>query len=215
MLDVFGVGFGRTGTLSLKIALERLGHGPCHHMTVMLEDPGQIPLWHRAADGEDMDWPAVYADYRSSVDWPGARWWREIAAAFPSAKMILTVRDPESWYESAANSIYAAVTAPPPDPAAHPVVAQMRALAGAVIWDGTFGGRFGDREHAVRIFEEHNAAVRRETDPARLLVYEVGQGWEPLCEFLGAAVPDEPFPRANDRAEFAARIEAHKAGDSR
>ncbi|MGX1914118.1 sulfotransferase family protein [Streptomyces phaeochromogenes] len=207
MLDVFGAGFGRTGTLSLKTALEILGLGPCHHMRAVHDSPDQIPLWQRAAHGEAVDWRAVYAGYRSSVDWPGARFWREITGAFPEAKVILTVRDAHAWYESARSSIYAAVAAPPPDPAAAPLFTAEREMSKAVVWDGVFDGRFEDEAYAVKVYEEHNAAVRRELDPGRLLVFEVGQGWQPLCDFLGVPVPDEPFPRSNDRAEFARFVE--------
>lgn len=208
MLDVFGAGFGRTGTLSLKTALEKLGFGPCHHMLNMLEQPEQIPFWNAAAAGETMDWSQVYAGHRSSVDWPGARFWREITAAFPAAKVILTVRDPEKWYESASSTIYAS-TQQPPTTDSPPVFEQVLDMSQRVVWDGVFGGRFADRDHALRVFVKHNEAVRGEIDGDRLLVYEVSQGWEPLCAFLGVPVPDEPFPRSNDRANFASRVEAY------
>ncbi|MGP4091135.1 sulfotransferase family protein [Streptomyces sp. KR55] len=201
MLEVFGAGFGRTGTLSLRTALERLGFGPCHHMLGLFEDPDTLPLWRAAARGESVDWARAYKGYRSSVDWPGAAFWRDITAAFPDAKVILTVRDPESWYASAESSIHAAAVAPLPDDA-DPLFAQVRQMSLDVVWDGVFDGRFTDKQHAIEVFEEHVAAVKREIDPARLLVFEVRQGWEPLCAFLGVPVPDEPFPRSNDRAAF-------------
>ncbi|CAM5622061.1 sulfotransferase family protein [Streptomyces fumanus] len=210
MVEIFGAGFGRTGTLSLRTALERLGFGPCHHMLHLLECPDAVPLWRAAARGESVDWARVYQGYRSSVDWPGAAFWREITGAFPAAKVILTVRDPESWYASAASSIHAAATAPVPEDA-DPGFAEVRQMSLDVVWNGVFDGRFTDKEHAIRVFEEHNAAVRREIDPERLLVFEVGQGWEPLCAFLGVPVPDEPFPRSNDRAAFARLMEDRRA----
>jgi hypothetical protein len=210
MLEVFGAGAGRTGTLSLKTALEKLGFGPCHHMLHLLEAHDQIPLWERVAAGEAMDWSEVYAGYRSSVDWPGARYWREITAAFPDAKVILTLRDPESWYESVSNSIYPAAMATPP-PHAPPEFERLRKLALSIVWDGVFGGHFSDKEHALRVFKAHNEAVVREIDSDRLLVFEVSQGWEPLCAFLGVPVPDEPFPRTNDRARFAEMVKERSA----
>ncbi|MGW7403990.1 sulfotransferase family protein [Streptomyces sp. NPDC054833] len=205
MLEIFGVGFGRTGTLSLKKALERLGFGPCHHMLGLFEDPDTVALWQAAARGKQVDWTRVYQGYRSGVDWPGAAFWRQITAAFPGAKVILTERDPDAWYASAESSIHAAAVAPLPDDA-DPLFARVRQMSLDVVWDGVFGGRFADRQHALEVYEAHIAAVKRELDPARLLVFEVGQGWEPLCAFLGVPVPDEPFPRSNDRAAFAEQI---------
>ncbi|MEU1055273.1 sulfotransferase family protein [Streptomyces sp. NPDC005876] len=210
MLEIFGAGFGRTGTLSLRTALERLGYGPCHHMLRLLECPDALVLWRAAARGESVDWTQAYDGYRSSVDWPGAAFWREITEAYPEAKVILTVRDPESWYASAASSIHAAATAPLPEDA-DPVFAEVRQMSLDVVWNGVFDGRFSDKEYAIEVFERHIAAVRREIDPKRLLVFEVGQGWEPLCEFLDVPVPDEPFPRSNDQAAFARLMEDRRA----
>jgi sulfotransferase family protein len=213
MLEIFGVGFGRTGTLSLKKALERLGFGPCHHMLGLFEDPDTVALWQAAARGEPVDWTRVYQGYRSGVDWPGAAFWRQITAAFPEAKVILTERDPDAWYASAESSIHAAAVAPLPDDA-DPLFARVRQMSLDVVWDGVFSGRFTDRQHALDVYEGHIAAVERELDPARLLVFEVGQGWEPLCAFLGVPAPDEPFPRSNDRAAFAAQLARLRAAGS-
>jgi hypothetical protein len=204
LLEVIGTGFGRTGTLSLKLALEQLGFGPCHHMVELLEGPDQLRLWAQAAQDGTADWDLVYRGYRATVDWPGARFWRELTAHFSQARVILTVRDPRRWYESAAESIYRAASAPVPE--GDPVIGQMRQVVGRLVWDGEFGGRFSDAEHAIRVFNEHNEAVRREIPAERLLVFEVSQGWEPLCRFLDVPVPQVPFPRSNDRAAFAAKI---------
>lgn len=213
MLEVFGAGAGRTGTLSLKKALERLGFGPCHHMLHLLERPEEMPLWEDAAAGRPTDWTRVYAGYRSSVDWPGARWWREITTTFPKAKVILTLRDPESWYDSVTNSTFkAAMRQPPPD--ASPDFERLRRLSIDIVWEGVFGGRFTDKDHALRVYREHNEAVQREIPADRLLVFEVSQGWQPLCDFLGVPVPDEPFPRSNDRAQFASTMREHSSGSS-
>lgn len=204
MLDVIGAGFGRTGTLSLKLALERLGFGPCHHMVEVLDTPEQLPLWEAAVDGNP-DWDAIYAGYRATVDWPGVHFWREVTARYPEAKVILTVRDPERWYESVKETIFRAAEVAK----AAKDFAERRQIVGRVVWDGTFEGRFEDRDRAIEIFNEHNEAVRREISADRLLEFEVGQGWEPLCAFLGVPVPDEDFPRSNDRQEFAARVAEH------
>jgi len=211
MLQVIGAGFGRTGTTSLKAALERLGLGPCHTMLELFSRPEQMPLWVRASRGEPVDWAELYADYRSTVDWPGARFWREIAAAFPTAKIILTTRDPKAWYDSAHDSIYAAAMQPLPESGADPVFAGLWHMSREVVWDGVFDGRFDDEGHAIRAYEENTRRVTAEADPDRLLVFEVAEGWKPLCDFLGVPIPDEPFPHVNDRAAFAAQISERRS----
>lgn len=207
MLEVIGAGFGRTGTFSLKVALERLGFGPCHHMLALLDKPDEVRLWRKAARGESVDWDEVYRGYRSTVDWPGARFWRELAEHYPAAKVILSTRDPEHWYDSVLGTIHHAAT----DDSAliSPVLAEMRAMSREVVWDGLFEGRFTDRDHALRIFNDHIEAVRGRLPADRLLVFEVAQGWEPLCEFLGTPVPDEPFPNRNRREEFGSLLREH------
>jgi hypothetical protein len=200
MLDIIGAGFGRTGTMSLKNALEMLGFGPCHHMLDMFEHPEEIPGWKRAGQGEPVDWDEIYDGYRSTVDWPGARFWRELVARYPEAKVILTVRDPKSWYDSAYNSIYSAML--PPDPGTNPVFTQLRDMSELVVWQGVFDGRFPDVDHALDVFKNHNEAVRREVPADRLLVFDIGDGWKPLCDFLEVPVPAEPFPKLNSRSKF-------------
>lgn len=210
-MDVIGAGFGRTGTLSLKAALERLGFGPCMHMLPVLADPDRARLFHKAADGDRVSLDAALAGFRSTVDWPGAYFWRDLVARHPAAKVVLTVRDPQQWYDSADRTIYRAATGPrPPDDD----LAAAVDMTHAVVWDGTFGGRFADRDHAVRVFTEHNAAVRRAVPAGRLLEYEVAQGWGPLCAFLGVPAPDEPFPRLNDRATFEAMQQRRRASEA-
>ncbi|MCO5991908.1 sulfotransferase family protein [Actinoallomurus rhizosphaericola] len=207
MLEVIGAGFGRTGTLSLKMALERLGFAPCHHMLGLLEKPDEVRLWRRAARGEAVDWDEVYRGYRSTVDWPGARFWRELAERYPAAKVILTIRDPERWYDSVLGTIHRA--AMDDSPPASPTLAEMRLMVREVIWDGVFEGRFTDRGHALRIFADHIEAVRGRLPGDRLLIFEVAQGWEPLCEFLGRPVPDAPFPHRNRREDFGSLLREH------
>lgn len=209
MLDVIGVGFGRTGTRSLQNALEVLGFGPCHHMLGMFEYPDEIQHWRHAVKGEPTDWDEVYAGYRSTVDWPGARFWRELVAYYPQAKVVLTVRDPQRWYESARNSIYAAML--PPDPGTDPVFTAIRTMSEEVVWQGVFDGRFEDAEYALSVYEGHIAAVRREVPADRLLVFDVTEGWEPLCDHLGVEVPDEPFPRLNATAKFTEFVDGRTA----
>ncbi|MCK9894233.1 sulfotransferase family protein [Frankia sp. AgB32] len=203
MIDVIGAGFGRTGTLSLKLALEKLGFGPCHHMDEVLARRDSIPAWTAAAEGHPTDWDEMYAGYRSTVDWPGALFWRELSGHYPSARVILTVRDPEAWYSSVENTLLrSAMTAPPTmSEDGRRAIAMMN----QVVWNGAFHGRFRDRDAALRMFTEHNESVKREIPADRLLVLDVTEGWEPLCAFLQIPVPDEPFPRLNDQASYAAK----------
>jgi hypothetical protein len=198
-IQVIGAGFGRTGTASLKAALEQLGLGPCDHMHENFDHPERFPLWDAAVlskdVGEPIDWRPLLDGYRAVVDWPGAHFWRELAAVHPEAKVILTVRDPERWYESISATIF-------------PLCEQLKAtegpsLPGDIVVDRTFFQRTADRDYCLEVFREHIAAVQREIAPDRLLVFDVAEGWDPLCAFLGVPVPEhEPFPRLNNTEEF-------------
>ncbi len=207
-LSVIGAGFGRTGTLSLRLALDRLGLGPCYHMLEVFEHPEHIPVWERAADGEEVDWDGLFHFYRSAVDWPVCAFYRELADRYPDAKVILTVREPERWYRSAMETIFPIMTGSPAgnDPVA---LAQAR-MATKVILEQTFGGRVNDRRHAIAVYEQHVEEVRRTVPAERLLVYEVAEGWGPLCRFLGLAEPPEPFPRVNTTEDFRQMIAARR-----
>jgi Sulfotransferase domain len=199
VMNVIGVGFGRTGTASLKAALERLGFGPCAHFFPLIEDQERAALWLRAAQGEPECVAEALAGHRSTVDWPGTYFWRDLIARYPEAKVVLTVRDPQKWYASAERTIYRSATSFRESGAPMPPFARM---AQATVWNGTFKSNFADRDFAIRTFEEHNEAVRREVPAERLLEFEVRQGWGPLCDFLGRPVPDEDFPRLNDTQTF-------------
>jgi hypothetical protein len=196
-LDVIGAGMGRTGTYSLKLALEQLGMGPCHHMAEVIGNAQQKALWRAAGRGDLPDWDVALAGYRSAVDWPSAYFWRELSDYYSHAKVILTVRDPDAWYESVAQTIGLTMDPATNDPETFGV---------AVIGSVVFGGRFDERDHAIAVYEAHNAAVKAYVPAERLLVYEVSEGWEPLCAFLGIPVPSQPFPRTNSSAEFRARM---------
>ena len=205
-LKVVGAGFGRTGTLSLKNALEKLGFGPCYHMMEVFPRPDHIAMWHRLAFAKSMDWDLVFRDFRATVDWPAARWWREIAAHFPDAKVLLSVRDPEAWYQSMSDTIYQPMKWPLRTDVPEAVRLQNEMVRKAILAE-TFDNRFEDKAHAMEVFKRHNQEVRDTIDPARLLVFDVRQGWAPLCSFLEVAVPNEPFPRLNDTASTQAMIQ--------
>ena len=219
MVDVIGAGFGRTGTASLKVALEHLGLGPCHHMFEVVAHPELLPRWERVVAGEDVDWDEVLEGYRSTVDWPGCAYWRELMETYPHAKVILTVRDPERWYDSAYHTIYqlAAETGGDPggDPQEDDAVAglqRMRPMVEKLIWEGTFDGRFEDRAHAIGVFAAHNGAVQRSVPSDRLLIFQVDQGWQPLCDHLGVDVPAEPFPHINQGQSIRELVQTVPAG---
>ena len=204
-LKVVGAGFGRTGTLSLKTALERLGFGPCYHMMEVFPRPEHVAMWHRLAFEHTMDWDEIFRGFQATVDWPAARWWREIAAHYPDAKVLLSVRDPEAWYKSMSDTIYQPMKSPAPDGAPEIVRLQSEMIRRSVLAE-TFDNRFEDKAHAIEVFKRHNQAVRDAIDPARLLVFDVREGWTPLCRFLGVPIPGEPFPRLNDTATTQAMI---------
>jgi hypothetical protein len=204
-LKVVGAGFGRTGTLSLKSALERLGVGPCYHMMEVFPRPEHVAMWHRLAFGHPIDWDELFRGFHATVDWPSARWWREIAAHFPDAKVLLSLRDPEAWYKSMSDTIAQPLREPAPDDAPEIVRLQSEMVRKAILLE-TFDNRFEDKAHAIDVFERHNQEVRDTIDPARLLTFDVREGWEPLCRFLDVAIPDEPFPRLNDTATTQAMI---------
>jgi hypothetical protein len=204
-LRVFGSGWGRTGTMSLKLALERLGFGPCHHMVEIFRRPDTAQLWIDAANGRP-DWEAVFAGYGSMTDLPGAAYWRELAAYYPDAKIIHTMRDPDAWFDSTQATILS------PESAANAPNPVLGAFFETMTRD--FQGGMHDRKHMIDLFNRHNEAVLAAIPKERLLVFEVRQGWEPLCDFLGVAVPDGPFPRENTTEQFNARPrDAHGAPD--
>jgi hypothetical protein len=204
-LKVVGAGFGRTGTLSLKTALETLGFGPCYHMAEVFPRPDHIRMWHRLAFENQMDWDALFDGFQAAVDWPAARWWREIAAHFLDAKVLLSVRDPEAWYKSMIDTIYQPMKSPAPDGVPELFRLQNEMVRKAILGE-TFDNRFEDRAHAIDIFNRHTQEVRDAIDPARLLMFDVREGWAPLCRFLDVPIPDEPFPRLNDTASTQAMI---------
>lgn len=200
-LDIVGAGFGRTGTLSTKTALEQLGFSRCYHMLEVGLHAEHPATWRRAASGEDVDWPAIFDGYRAAVDWPACVFWPELLGAFPEAKVLLTVREPEAWCASFRETIAQVIE--PPFPAG---AEDILSMAEQVIVDRTFGGTLGDDSHLMECYERHNQTVIDAVDPSRLLVFDVRDGWEPLCAFVGRPVPDEPFPNVNDRAFFHALI---------
>ena len=196
---MIGAGWGRTGTLSLKAALERVGVGPCHHMFEVFAHPEQMPSWAAAIRGEPWDAEATLTGFRATVDFPSCLAWHDLAEACPDAKVLLSTRSAESWWRSFDATIGPHLRDQPDDPN----LPGLRAMFDAIL-DVALGGRDAslDPERAMAAFEAYNAAVIASLPAERLLCYEVGSGWEPLCEFLDVPVPDEPFPRSNSTEDF-------------
>lgn len=191
-LKVIGAGFGRTGTDSMREALTILGFGPCHHMVEVIENDEQTRLWRGLAKGGAPDWTRLFEGYTSSVDWPSAFYWRDLIRVYPDAKVILTWRTAESWWESFEKTILA-VIAKSEDP---------DTLGIALIAKQVFGGRPHDRDHAIAVYEANVKAVQETVPPERLLVYKLGDGWTPLCAHLRVPVPDQPYPSRNSTDAF-------------
>ena len=201
-LQVIGAGVGRTGTYSLKLAINQLQLGPCHHMEEVLHNmPVHVPLWSSAVAG-DPDWSKLYDGYMSAVDWPTACFFRELASAFPSAKFILTERDPGRWADSFGETIYALLAGR--DEAPQEMRDWLDMVAEVVAKSGFPPGL--DRDGLIQAFVAHNDAVKQTIPASRLLVFEVKQGWQPLCAFLDAPIPTDEFPRTNHREEFWDRV---------
>lgn len=198
-LEVIGAGFGRTGTESMKLALEQLGFAPCYHMFEVLPHTDRVKTWRAAAEGELPDWDAAFAGYQATVDWPGAYYWRELALHWPDAKILLTVRDPLAWWRSIDSTIF-------------PLIRDSATADGIgtkLVKNRVFGGNIDDRDHVIATYLRNTEEVQATFGPDRLLTYELGSGWGPLCGFLGVPVPDMPYPRSNSGEEFAERVEKH------
>ena len=203
-LEVIGPGFGRTGTKSMKEALDQLGLGPCHHMGEIFEHPEQVPYWQAIAAKKPVDWSAVFCGYRSQIDWPGAHVWRELATAYPTAKVVMTVRPEAAWWDSFSNTIAKLVTNYKEMPLP-PQVRSMMEVWATSVGQETFRGMFNDRDTALAAYRRRTEEVRAAIPPERLLVFDVAEGWEPLCRFLGKSVPSAPFPHQNTTQQFQAR----------
>lgn len=206
-LQIVGAGYGRTGTNSLKLALEQLGFGPCHHMFEVRDDfERQVVFWEDALVGKAMDWDEVYAGFQSQVDWPGAHYWREVADHFPDAKVLLSVREPNGWFDSFTKTIgdYMNKRGEHGDEQRNRTSKFVYQMIGIE----TFENRYNDRDYMVQKFNDHIATVQAAIPADRLLTFDVREGWAPLCAFLGVDVPDTPFPRSNSSKEFQERVES-------
>jgi hypothetical protein len=191
-LKVIGTGFGRTGTDSMREALNILGLGPCHHMLEVNASEDQKQMWRAAVHDPRPDWERLFAGYASALDWPSAYYWRELIAFYPQAKVVLTYRTADSWWKSFEQTILRGIQ----------MSTEPESLGIALVRDKVFSGRPDDRALAIARYEDNVQAVKATVPPERLLVHSLGDGWEPLCAHLGVPVPAQPYPSRNSASDF-------------
>ena len=199
-LSVIGAGFGRTGTMSIKMALEHLGLGPCHHMEEVFGNPAQLPNWLAAAQGQQVDWDDVFTGYGSAVDWPSAHYWRELAEVYPNSKILLSVRPAERWWESFSGTIKKILEIRDTIPEEYP--RSVANMGYKIIAEQTFSNAMDDKAKVLSAFQKRIEDVKQAIPAERLLIFDVSEGWAPLCKFLNLPVPDGEFPRSNSKSEF-------------
>ena len=196
-MKLINAGLGRTGTTSLKAALETLGFAPVYHTTDLFTSPKDMDVWEAAMEGETIDWRAFFSGYKVA-DWPAGLFYRDIINAHPDAKVMLTVRDPEQWFESINGTLQQLNSFNLPIP----LVRRVKRFLETYAINNFFGGKVEDKAYMMRFFQQHTEAVKALIPSERLLVYSVREGWGPLCDFLGVDAPQQPFPRLNKREGF-------------
>ncbi len=212
-MKLIGAGLPRTGTLSQKVALEILGLGPCYHMVNVLGDLDEVPAWSRALEGQGA-WEDLFEGFQSTVDWPGAFFYKELIDVYPDAKVLLSVRDADGWERSMRETIwgvlYGDMLIRDLSNARARVDPKWRAYTELMeeMWrhSGLISERDSDTGWMGRAMERYNDEVRLAVPAERLLVWSVGDGWESLCRFLDVPVPSMPFPHLNDSKEFGDRV---------
>ncbi|HUF37389.1 MAG TPA: sulfotransferase [Anaerolineales bacterium] len=198
-MKIIGAGFGRTGTVSAKKALEILGFGPCYHMIDVIQNPHYVNFWLDVHAGKPVDWAGHFQKYQAAIDFPVCNYHAALQEVFPDARVILTVRDPDRWYESTRKTIYPLSFLIPgwEEPLLWPI-ARFYRMVKKLVWEGVFEGRFEDRAFALEVYRRHIEAVQRTVPADKLLVFDVREGWSPLCAFLGVPEPERAFPHLND-----------------
>lgn len=209
VLKIIGAGMPRTGTLSLKVALEQLGFGKCHDIMEVMKNPVDLDIFHFAANGEQVDWGSVFTDeFESAVDMPTMYFYKELMVEYPEAKVILTVRDAETWYESVHETIWTLAQERSSVLLRKERVEKLQEL----VWKRLFKNRFDDRAATVKLFQKHIEEVKRLVPQERLLVFNVADGWEPLCNFLQVDIPNTPFPNRNTRYVMSQKVQIMRVG---
>lgn len=215
-LKIIGAGFPRTGTTTLKGSLETLGFKHVYHMKELLVNPEKLHYWKTLDETGDTDWDSLYKGYDATVDFPGYPWYKEHMKRYPDAKVILTVRDFESWYKSVDSTVFRAGPQTPSEK--FKMIGKLLFSARArnvvkcikwfkkVFFAEKLQGNFGDKAFAKKIWEDHIAEVKAHVPKDKLLVYDVRDGWAPLCNFLGLPEPAEPLPHLNKKENFKAML---------
>ena len=191
-MKIIGAGLGRTGTTSLKLAVEYLINQPCYHMSDVFQHPSHIDFWQDAADNKTVDWQGFFSNHGAALDWPVAAFWPEMIEAFPDALVLLSEREPDSWWKSVSSTIV---------PAIHKAEGPWRVMMDT-LFETRFTKKMTDGNKAMNAFIEHNKRVLDSVPPDRLVRWKPGDGWQPLCDVLGMTVPDTPFPHANTKEQF-------------
>ncbi len=200
-LQLIGAGIGRTGTHSLKIAVEQLLGGPCYHMMEVFGHPEHVPMWHEAANGTMPDWDALFEGYAAEVDWPASAFWRELSEHYPDAPVLLSTRESaDAWWRSADRTIFEVMKGDTPPVGTNAWMDMVTAL-----FRNTFADPL-DEDACKMAYERHNAEVRATIPADRLIDWKPGDGWEPICAALGVPVPDDPFPHVNSTEDFRANL---------
>ena len=214
-LRVIGAGWGRAGTESLKMALEQLGFDRCYHGFDLMNDGSKLKYWKQLHTERTTDFDALFKGYVAAVDTPAAFYYKELMQQYPDAKVILTIRDAGKWYDSAANTIFKR-----PPPVKYAILKFMGKLSKKlsyvpqidehlqdIFFNQAFNGKIEDKDAMMHWFNRWNEEVKKNVPAERLLVYNVAEGWEPLCRFLNVAVPATTFPQTNKKEGFQKRVE--------
>lgn len=211
-MKIIGAGYGRTGTKSLQLALEALGFGKCYHMEELLRNPEGVVHWQNAYEEKKVDWDTLFQNYNSIVDFPGSMYYKDLAKQYPDAKIILTVRDPEKWYQSVKSTIYSfepSISVKLKMIFMLPFLSIARNILKVIIlnkksiWQKFFEGKFEDKEYSINKFQNHIEEVKEHIPADKLLVFSAREGWDPLCRFLGVPVPEQDYPSTNKGVDFA------------
>ena len=216
-IQVIGAGLARTGTMSLKIALQILGYNHCFHIVELLKNPQRLKLLDPTLDSGSPDWATFFQGYEAAVDYPACLYYDVLLKLYPTAKVILTIRDPEQWYQSMLNTVYRGKPKTIGDYARLTrnllTSSDMRRVAPVfmyndkLIWRGQFQSKFEDKAWAIQVYYDHIEQVKKKVPNEKLLIFEVKSGWEPLCQFLDRPIPDSPFPQSNSQAEFNRKLD--------
>ncbi|QMU28150.1 sulfotransferase family protein [Adhaeribacter radiodurans] len=215
-IKIIGAGLPRTGTNTLKESLERLGYNKTYHMKELLVHPENLHHWLTLKETGMTKWEELYNGYEATVDFPGYPWYKEHMKQYPDAKVILTIRPFEKWY----TSIYSTIWQAGPQNISQKIAMMSKLLfnphlrsvikcvkfAKGTIFGVHLQGQFEDKVFAEKIFDKHIADVKAYVPADKLLVYDVSEGWAPLCKFLGVPEPNESFPHLNKKENFKAML---------